>query len=206
VPAPVDQRRQVPRAEAVVDVDRADAGGAGVEHREEGSDAAERGAVADGRGNRDDGAADEGGDDAGKGALHARDDDDDVRRREAVGLAEDAVDAGDADVVERASSATGMSPVPAVTMRISPGGGSQDSHFTVMQRAFSCQVARRSRDRTALKAALSARVARRFPPCARSAFAIALIWAVVFPWQKTTSGKPHRSARWVSTRANPKSL
>ena len=66
-------------AEAVVDVDDADAAGAGVEHREQRGDAAEVRAVAHARGHGDDGHVDEPGDERGQRALHAGDGDDHAR-------------------------------------------------------------------------------------------------------------------------------
>lgn len=65
-------------AESVIDVDDADAGGAAVEHGQEGGESAEGGAVSDAGGDGDDGAVGQTGDDAGQGAFHAGDGDDDV--------------------------------------------------------------------------------------------------------------------------------
>ena len=58
-----DERGGVGGAEAVVDVDYGDVGGAGVEHAEERGGPVEGGAVADGGGDGDDGDADEAADD-----------------------------------------------------------------------------------------------------------------------------------------------
>ncbi len=56
---PCDQGGGVGGAEAVVDVDDGDVGGAGVEHAEEGCCSGEGGSVADRGGDGDDGHADE---------------------------------------------------------------------------------------------------------------------------------------------------
>jgi len=87
-------------AEAVVDVDDGDVGGAGVEHAEEGGGSVEAGSVADGGGDGDDGGSDEAAYYAGERAFHACADDDGVGCGELVADGEDAVEAGDADVVE----------------------------------------------------------------------------------------------------------
>ncbi len=60
----------------------------------------EAGAVADAGGHGDDRHRDEAGDDAGQRAFHAGDDDDDAGRPEAIVLAQQAMEAGDADVEE----------------------------------------------------------------------------------------------------------
>ncbi len=87
-------------AEAVVDVDYGDVGGAGVEHAEEGGGSAEAGSVAYGGGDGDDGDSDEASDDRGERAFHSGADDDGVGGGELVADCEEAVDTGYADVVE----------------------------------------------------------------------------------------------------------
>ena len=86
-------RREHAGAEAVVDVDDDDAGRAGVEHREQGGEAAEGGAVADRRRDGDERHADQAADDRRQRALHPGDDDQAVggvevgRGRRAAGAA-----------------------------------------------------------------------------------------------------------------------
>ena len=98
--APGDAGGEDACAEAVVDVHDADARRAGVEHGEQGREPAEARAVADAGRHRDHRRADEAADHRRQGALHAGDDD------EAVGAVEDrpggdqAVQPGDADVVD----------------------------------------------------------------------------------------------------------
>lgn len=87
-------------SEAVVDVDDADVGRAGVEHAEQSGCTGEGGSVADRGGDGDDGNGDEAADDAGQSAFHSGTDDDGVGSGEDVALGEQAMDAGDADVVE----------------------------------------------------------------------------------------------------------
>ena len=77
-----DPRREDACAEAVVDVDDAHAGRAGVEHREQRGEPAEARAVADAGRHRHHRRADQPADDRGQRALHAGDDD------EAVGAVE----------------------------------------------------------------------------------------------------------------------
>ena len=87
-------------AVAVVDVDDRDAGRAGVEHRQQGGDAAERRAVPDAGGHRDERYAGQPADHGRQRALHAGDDDQAVGGGEPVADAEQPVQAGDADVVD----------------------------------------------------------------------------------------------------------
>jgi HEAT repeat protein len=96
----VDLGGGVAGAEAVVDVDHGQAGGAGAEHAHEGGEAAHAGAVADRSGHGDHGPVDQAGDHAGEGALHAGGDDDHAGGAELVGVPEEAVEPGDADVGE----------------------------------------------------------------------------------------------------------
>src|SRR3712207_1246319 len=94
----VDEAGDEARAEAVVYVDGRDVRGAGVEHAEQGGDAAEGGAVADAGGDGDDGDGDEPADDRRQRALHPGADDDDARPAQPLALGHQAVDAGDARV------------------------------------------------------------------------------------------------------------
>ena len=73
-------------------------GRAGVEHRQQRGDAAERGAVADAGRHRDERDADQPADHGGQRALHAGDDDQAVGLLEPVADAEQPVEAGHADV------------------------------------------------------------------------------------------------------------
>jgi hypothetical protein len=70
--------RGVAGAEAVVDVDDRHAAAAAVEHAKQGGDAAEAGAIPDAGGHGDDRFGDQPGNDAGQGAFHAGDHDQDV--------------------------------------------------------------------------------------------------------------------------------
>src|SRR6266516_2172071 len=87
-------------AEAVVDVDDGDVGGATVEHAEESGDAAEACAIADAGGNGDDRHGDEAADDAGKGAFHSGNTNNHARLRQFFSMLEQAVNPGDANVVQ----------------------------------------------------------------------------------------------------------
>jgi len=64
--------------ETVVDVDDGDAGGATVEHGQQGRETPEAGAVPDARGHGDYGAADQATDDTGEGTFHSSDNDEHV--------------------------------------------------------------------------------------------------------------------------------
>ena len=66
-------------------------------------------------GTRDHRHADHAGDDARQRAFHAGDDDDDARGGEAIALRQHAMDAGDADVVERSTSLPSNSAVTAAS-------------------------------------------------------------------------------------------
>ena len=88
-------------AVAVVDVDHGHAGRAGVEHREQRGQPAERGAVADAGRHRDERYAGQPADHGGQRALHAGDDDQAVGGLEPVADAEQPVQPGDADVVDQ---------------------------------------------------------------------------------------------------------
>ena len=85
-------------AEAVVDVDDGDAGGAGGEHGVEGGFAVAGGAVAGGGGDCDEGAGEEAAQDTGESSFHAGDGDDGGGFAEGIEMGEDAVDAGNPDV------------------------------------------------------------------------------------------------------------
>jgi len=91
-------------AEAVVDVDDGNVGGTGVEHAEERRDTAEAGAVSNAGGHGDDRGGDEAADHAGQSALHTRDADDDARFGKRGAMLEQAMNAGDTDVIEMAGS------------------------------------------------------------------------------------------------------
>lgn len=86
--------------EAVVYVDHGDAARAGVQHRQQGGDAAEGRAVADGSGNGDDGARDQAGDDARQRPFHARTDDEGVGALNQVQAPQEPVQARHADIVQ----------------------------------------------------------------------------------------------------------
>src|SRR5213594_1992014 len=66
-----DQGGDVTALEAAVDVDDDDTGRAAVEHRQERSESAEGGAVADAGRHGNDRTIDQSADDAGQGAIHA---------------------------------------------------------------------------------------------------------------------------------------
>ena len=85
-------------AEAVVDIDDGDAGGAGGKHGVEGGLPFECGSVADGGGNCDDGAREKPAEDAGEGSFHSGDGDDGGGVAEGVEVGEDAVDTCYSDV------------------------------------------------------------------------------------------------------------
>lgn len=86
-------------AEPVVNVDDAHIGGATVEHAQQGRDTAETRTVSDARRHGDDGRSDESSDDAGQGAFHSGDTDDDAGGSELVPVAKQTVESGDTNVV-----------------------------------------------------------------------------------------------------------
>ena len=92
--------------EAVVDVNDGDVGSAGIEHAEEGSDAAKAGAVANAGGHRDDGDGDEAADHAGQSALHTGDADDDARFGKFGAMLQQSMNTGDADIVKMVCAIT----------------------------------------------------------------------------------------------------
>ena len=96
----VDARGDAGGAEAVVDIDDGDVGSAGVEHAEESGNSTEAGAVADAGGDGDDGDGDKPANDAREGAFHARNADNHASLGELAAMVEEAVNAGDADVVD----------------------------------------------------------------------------------------------------------
>jgi hypothetical protein len=102
---PGDQSGGVGSAEAVVDVDDGDVRGAGVEHAEEGGGTGEAGSVTNGGGDGDDGDGDQAADDGGKRAFHAGADDDGVGLGELGADGEEAMNAGDAYVIEAGDGA-----------------------------------------------------------------------------------------------------
>ena len=88
------------RAEAVVDVDDRDAGGAAGEHAEERGEAAEGGAVADAGGDANDGSVREAAHDAWQCAFHAGNHHDRVGTVQRGALRQDAVQRGHPGVVD----------------------------------------------------------------------------------------------------------
>ena len=86
------------RAEAVVDADDGDAGAQDASIASSAVTPSKAGAVADAGRHGDDRRGGEPADDAGQRALHAGDDDDGVGGGQLVGVREQAVQAGDADV------------------------------------------------------------------------------------------------------------
>ena len=104
--SPGDPGGEHPGAETVVDVDHRDARRAGVEHREQGRDPAEGGAVPDAGRHGDDRRTDQTADDAGQRALHPGDDDKAVGLGQSVALGEQAVQTGHADVGDPADIGT----------------------------------------------------------------------------------------------------
>src|SRR3990172_3202212 len=101
--------------------------------------------------------------------------------------------------VTAASSATGMSDVPAVTTSTAPfpttfGAASR----TTRQRAFGWACDPRSRFRSARIFSSDRRVMRTPVPAFRIDRAIATICSAVFPSPKITSGTPCRIPRWWS--------
>src|ERR671922_2424657 len=87
-------------SEAIIDVDRGDARGTAIEHREQGSDSSEARAVADASGHRDDRLVDEATDDAGERPLHPRHNNQHPCLKELFTLIEKAMDACDPHIVE----------------------------------------------------------------------------------------------------------
>jgi len=96
----IDRAGNCRRAEAVIDVDDRDTRCAAVEHRQQGRDPTEAGAVANARWNGDDRRADEAADHTGEGALHARYSNNHTGGQHAVAFSEQTVEPGDADVVQ----------------------------------------------------------------------------------------------------------
>jgi len=96
----IDQRSDVPSAEAVVDVHDADVGGTGVHHAQKGREPAKSSAVTNAGGHGDDGDANQASNHAGEGALHAGTNDHHARIGQCMPVGEQAMNSGDADVVE----------------------------------------------------------------------------------------------------------
>ena len=185
---------------------------------EQRGDAAERGAVADAGGHRDQRYAGQPADDGRQRALHAGDDDEAVglrragRGRRAAGAARRRrrrvirrPPAPCTRAVSAASAATGASEVPALTTATVP-------------RAVGQRAERRGpgdpvdlgarRPPTACIASSESRVAStaRSGWCSCSVLRIATTCSGVLPAPYTTSGSPVRAARSRSTRAKPRSL
>ena len=95
-----DPRREDPGAVPVVDVHDRDAGSAGVEHGQQGGQTAEGGAVPHAGRHRHERDPAQAADHAGQGALHAGDHDEAVGGGEPVAGLEQAVQPGDAHVVD----------------------------------------------------------------------------------------------------------
>src|ERR1700690_659173 len=97
---PVDDRRHVSRAKAVINIDHAHIRGAGIHHPQQRGQAFKRSAITDTGGNRNHGSTDEPADYAGQRALHPRAHDDHARLAENFLLRQQAVDAGNPHVVD----------------------------------------------------------------------------------------------------------
>ena len=94
-------------AKTVVDVHDGNIGSAGIEHTEQRRDAAEAGAVADAGGHGDHWQRDETTDDAGEGSFHSGNANNDASLRElALAMLEQAMNTGDADIVELIGAVT----------------------------------------------------------------------------------------------------
>ncbi len=96
----VDQRSHIRRPETIVYIHHAYVTGAGVQHAEQGGQAFEGSSVADAGGDGDYRDSDQASDYAGESAFHPRADDDDSGLGEKAAVGEEAVDAGDSDVIE----------------------------------------------------------------------------------------------------------
>lgn len=93
------------RTEAIVYVDDGDAARAGVEHGQQGRDAPERCAVANGGRNGNDGTRDQSGDNARQCAFHSGADDQSMGVLDDVESSQKPVQARDADIVQALSAA-----------------------------------------------------------------------------------------------------
>ena len=159
-----------PGAEAVVDVDHGDPGGAGGEHGQEGAEPAEGRPVADARGQADDRGGDEAADHGGEGGVLAGGDDDAVGAAEVLEGRGEAVEAGDADVlVDVDGRAEELGPDPGLVDGRAVGGPARDDRHAPATaagssgrprrtRARACSCASGAARRTAARAAASARV------------------------------------------------
>ena len=98
-----DLRGKVAGAVPIVDVDNGNAGGTGVEHRQQGRYALERGAVSDRRWHGDHRRGDEPGHQPWQCTVHSGDDDDDAGGPELVEPAQDALQPGDTDIDNQVS-------------------------------------------------------------------------------------------------------
>ena len=107
--------------------------------------------------------------------------------------------------VSTASSATGRSAVPAVTIAMYESVGGGGDCTTDIVRARPLYVAAAKRDFTASNTSCEARVARTFEPCSCSMLTISSISPVRLPSQYTTSGAPVRRSRPISTFVCPTS-
>ena len=98
--------------------------------------------------------------------------------------------------VTAASSATGMSEVPAEMTPIRAPVGSGGVRETTTRRAVSFQVASGTSASTARAASGETRVASVCPAVFASARTMAATCAGVLPSASTTSGNPRRTSRW----------
>ena len=96
----IDSASDARRSKPVVDVDDAHAACAAVEHSEQRRNAVEADAVTDTRWHGNHGNAHEATDHAGQCAFHSRDHDENARAMQPILRLKEAVQAGDADVVE----------------------------------------------------------------------------------------------------------
>ena len=183
------------------------AGARGV-HRQQRGDPLQRGAVADAGRHGDDRRPGQPADDAGERALHAGEHDDGVGRRDRVDVGQQAVQPGDADVVEaiggEAVGAQGQQAL--VGDRAVGGAGGDDEHPA---RTRSSTGSRYSRHRPCCRAGpCSATIALTWSsdarvsstgavPCSSSSPTMRTHCSGVLPGPYTASGMPWRSAAVV---------
>src|SRR5439155_5133854 len=91
-------------AQAIIDVDDGQAGGAAIQHREQSGKTAKAGSISDAGRNSDDTAIDESSDDARQRPFHSRNYNYHISIFQIVCMLEQAMDARDTNVVKRARS------------------------------------------------------------------------------------------------------
>ena len=97
---PIDQAGNVSCAETVIDIDHGDVAGTAIQHAEQRGKPVKAGPITHAGGNGDDGTGDQAADHTGQGAFHAGADHYHPRLCQALAIVHQAVNSGDADIVD----------------------------------------------------------------------------------------------------------